>query len=206
METREAGAGVRAVTPSPPSELEIRSALRARLMRAHDSGEDTTILHELGIRRGQVRIDLAVVNGLMHGYEIKSDRDSLRRLSGQVELYSQVLDRATLVVGARHLDDAVGILPDWWGVTLITWEEGTLIFRTLRPAESNPQRDSRALVELLWRDHTLDLLAERNLDIGVRSKPRAIRWDRACSHFDIEEIASAVRFHLKARTAPATPQ
>ena len=49
----------------------------------------------------QVRIDIAVVKGALHGFEIKSDFDNLKRLARQVDLYSQVLDRATLVVGER---------------------------------------------------------------------------------------------------------
>ena len=65
------------------------------------------MVDELGVCRGQVRIDVAVVNGRFHGYEIKSDRDSLRRLDGQVDLYSKVLDRATIVVGDRHFTEAL---------------------------------------------------------------------------------------------------
>lgn len=79
---------------------EIRQALRLRLSNKHAKEADTVFantvfIEELGICCGQGRIDLAVVNSLFHGYEIKSDRDSLRRLDNQVELYSKVLDRAT---------------------------------------------------------------------------------------------------------------
>jgi len=72
---------------------EIRQALRLRLSNEHAKQADTVFIEEFGICRGQGRIDLAVVNSLFHGYEIKSDRDSLRRLDSQVELYSKVLDR-----------------------------------------------------------------------------------------------------------------
>ena len=34
---------------------------------------------------------MTLVSGTLHGYEIKSDRDSLRRLARQVALYSAVL-------------------------------------------------------------------------------------------------------------------
>ena len=47
------------------------------------------ILDELGICRGRVRIDLTVVNGLLHGYEIKSERDTLARLETQADLYGR---------------------------------------------------------------------------------------------------------------------
>src|SRR3990170_1714739 len=84
----------------------IRASLRSRLLGQHGQDADTVLIEELGLRRGQVRIDIAVVNGLLHGYEIKSDRDSLRRLGTQVAIYGKVLDQATLVVGDRFRAEA----------------------------------------------------------------------------------------------------
>ena len=74
------------------------------------------ILNELGLRHGRCRVDVAVVNGSVHGNELKSDRDTLDRLSFQVQTYGKVLDRATLVVGERHAEKAIAMLPDWWGI------------------------------------------------------------------------------------------
>jgi len=93
---------------------EIRQALRSRLSSKHAKQADTVFIEEFGICRGQGRMDPVVVNSVFHGYEIKSDRDSLRRLDGQVELYSKVLDRATIVVGDRHLSATLNLVPDWW--------------------------------------------------------------------------------------------
>lgn len=61
-------------------DADIRSVLRSRLSFQHAAEADTVVIEELGLCRGQVRVDVSVVNGLLHGYEIKSDRDSLRRL------------------------------------------------------------------------------------------------------------------------------
>ena len=185
----------------PPCEKEIRRALRSELLARHRHRPDTVILQELGICRGRVRVDLALVNGLFHGYEIKSDRDNLRRLPGQVELYSKVLDRATLVVGDHNLTDAVSMLPRWWGVERVIRREEGVLLDTIRKSRVNPERDPRALVELLWREHALALLEQRKLDRGVRSKPRRVVWDRVCAHFHVDEIAAEVRTHLRARVA-----
>ena len=56
----------------------------------------------MGVWSGTVRIDVAVLNGEMCGYEIKSDRDTLERLPFQIEIYSKEFDKLTLVVGRRH--------------------------------------------------------------------------------------------------------
>jgi len=175
----------------------IRTALRSRLS-VKQTG-DTTLLEELGVCRGQVRVDLALVNGAIHGYEIKSDRDSLRRLSGQIEVYSKVLDRVTLVVGSRHLDDALKMIPDWWGVLHISSTHSGIRFKHLRRAKKNPNRDIRAQVELLWLDDAMALLLNKKLDRGFRGKPRSIVWDHICKHIRTADIASAVRDNLKAR-------
>lgn len=181
----------------PLSEAEIRVALRSWLAAAHAAEHDIVVLEELGLCRGQARIDLAVVNGLLHGYEIKSARDCLRRLGGQVELYSRVVDQATLVVADRHLTGAMRILPPWWGVLRLTCRGPR--FRTVRRAGTNPARDPRALAELLWLEDALALLESRLVARGVRGKPRWMVWDRVCAHYGVDEIASAVRASLKVR-------
>ncbi|HZF31076.1 MAG TPA: hypothetical protein VE907_18320, partial [Gammaproteobacteria bacterium] len=59
-------------------------------------------------------------------------------------------------------------------------------------------REARALIELLWREETIALLEQRGAAGGLRSKPREQLWDRATQVFTLEEIATAVRAHLKA--------
>lgn len=188
----------------PLSDTDIRPPLKIRLMSSHRNEPDTVILDELGLRRGEARVDVAIVNGSVHGYEIKSDRDSLQRLTGQIELYGKVLDHATLVVGGRHLDKAVKILPEWWGVIHVEAARCGPRFKIIRRAKKNPGRDARVLAELLWLDDAISLLAQHGLDRGVRGKPRRIIWDRICEHLDIEVIASAVRVNLKARAKHLT--
>jgi hypothetical protein len=116
-----------------------------------------------------------------------------------------VLDRATLVVGARYQDEVLDLIPEWWGVLLAQPERRRLGFKTVRRGRKNPARDARALVELLWLDDALSLLEQRNAARGVRGKSRRIVWDKVCEHFKVEEIAAAVRTHLKARVAIAPP-
>lgn len=183
----------------------IRLALRTRLLAEHGQDADTVVIEELGLRRGHVRIDVAVVNSLLHGYEIKSDRDSLRRLNTQIDVYGRVLDRATLVVGDRFLADALDIVPAWWGVLYVHSTSHGLQFSSVRSSRRNPQRDPRVLVELLWSDQALALLEERSNARGVHGKPRRVVWDRVCDRFGVDEIAAAVRDRLKARLRNQAP-
>src|ERR1039458_236101 len=138
----------------------IRPALRDKILFNQEN--NAVVIEELGICRGQVRVDMALVNGTFHGYEIKSDRDSLNRLCGQIELYGKVLDYATLVVGEKHVVDAFDMVPDWWSILRMFPDTETPSFYTLRPGIKNQNRDARSLVELLWLEDAIELLETRN--------------------------------------------
>ena len=175
----------------------IRPALRDKILFNQEN--NAVVIEELGICRGQVRVDMALVNGTLHGYEIKSDRDSLSRLLGQIELYGKVLDHATLVVGEKHIVDAFNMVPEWWSILRMYPDESTPWFYTLRTGFKNPNRDARSLVELLWLEEAIELLETRNATKGVKSKPRRFVWDRVCEHFNVDEIGAVVRAKLKIR-------
>ena len=183
----------------------IRAALLTKLREELNEDPEAVVIEELGLCRGQVRLDIAVVNGLLHGYEIKSDRDSLSRLRKQVEIYSKVLDRATLVVGDRFLTAASDAVPSWWGLLHVQVMFDQVRLRTVRCSQRNPQRDPRYLVEMLWSNHAIEILEQRGAARGVRRKPRRVIWDRVCDRFSLDEIAGAVRVGLKARLVRRVP-
>lgn len=172
----------------------IRRLLRPWLRRQHPG--DSRVIDELGLCRGQVRVDVAVVGELVHGYEIKSDRDNLRRLPAQVKVYSQVLDRATLVVGQAHYERASALIPVWWGLVRILAGAG---LEVVREPGGNPSLDKRALVELIWRPQALELLEQRGAARGVRGRTRPAIWDRVCAVLTTDEVADVVRRQLKKR-------
>lgn len=92
-------------------DADLRQALHRRLARQHrDDPDGTRILDEFGIC-GQVRVDVAVVNGALTGYELKSARDTLKRLPRQADYYSRVLDYAHIVVADTHAAHALQMAP-----------------------------------------------------------------------------------------------
>lgn len=184
-----------------PGDPEIRAALISRLRAEHERDDGVLLVEELGLCRGEVFVDVTLVNGSLHGYEIKSDRDSLRRLAHQALVYSAVLDRATLVVGEHHVEQAVDVVPDWWQVLVVHGISAGLELRELRPGGVNEHRQQRALVELLWLDEAVALLVARNAARGFRRRPRPVVWDRVCEVYGLEEIAAVVRDCLRARPA-----
>ncbi len=178
----------------------IRTVLRDQLSVRYSRDCDTIILEELGLRHGSVRVDLVVVNNILHGFEIKSDRDRLRRLPDQVRIYSSVLDRITLVVGYRHAYEAMQIVPEWWGVTLAEMKpSGVVCLSEAREPKDNPSTDIRTIVALLWRDEALTLLKEFGAANGVCSKPRAAVYERLIEVSNPDHLRYQVRQQLKCR-------
>lgn len=181
-------------------DIDVRRALHVRLHAEHAAERDETLfVDELGLC-GRVRVDVAVVNGALSGYELKSERDTLRRLPTQVAVYSQVLDFATLVVASNHAADARHNLPRWWGLIEARTVNGSVRLRTARAAKRNPHVDPMALAQLLWRDEALAELEERGLADGVRSKPRLRIWQKLAEEVPLVDLQFSVRSRLKART------
>jgi hypothetical protein len=180
-------------------DLDVRRALHAKELARHRNDPGTLVIDELGLAWGTVRVDVAVVNGSIHGYEIKSDSDTLERLPAQAAIYARVLDRVTLVAG-RLLDPAAPLVPDWWGLCEATEEEGGVTLRHVRPAKRNPGVDLEAVAMLLWRDEALAILEERGYANGLRSRPRRDLYRALVENLTPTQLRSRVRQALKTRT------
>jgi hypothetical protein len=67
------------------------------------------------VPRSHERAGMVVVGRSLDAFEIKSERDTLRRLPRQALAHERLFDRCTLVVAERHSDHAAAMLPEWWG-------------------------------------------------------------------------------------------
>ena len=163
----------------------------------NESQHPAEIFEELGVRHGTARIDIAVVNGIMHGYEIKSDKDTLQRLPEQMKEYNDVFDKITLIVGKHHLFDAINTIPEWWGITVAkinTNEE--VVFNTIREADNNPGQKGISVARLLWREEALQILKKQNKAKGIKSKSRELIYERLANTLDINKLKDQVRHTL----------
>lgn len=187
-------------------DTDIREALTRRLERSHAHDPHTLIRHELGVQQGRRRIDVAVINGELTGYEIKSDHDTLARLGGQAHAYGEVLDRLWLVTTSRYVQPASAMLPAWWGILLATTRSedghgasGKVSLRIVRRARLNVAQNSFAVAQLLWRDEALDVLRELDLHRGLSKKARWYVWERLADSVELGDLRGIVRDRLKAR-------
>lgn len=98
------------------NEIYIREKLIKALAKQHPN--NTEFLAELPIANFSRRIDLVMANGSLSGFEIKSEQDSLKRLDGQLETYTQYFENVTVVCATKHLQGVMNIASENVGV----WE------------------------------------------------------------------------------------
>jgi hypothetical protein len=182
-------------------DCDIRAALHLHLAAERAGQSDTLLVDEMGILRGAARVDLAVVNGSINGFEIKSEADRLHRLARQRDAYGLVLDTVTLVTCRHHLVAARAVIPAWWGIMVATVADHGVALRTARRARMNRQVDPAALASLLWREEALDLLERRDLIRGLRSRPNAVLWKALAEAVPLAALSDDVRATLKSRSA-----
>ena len=178
---------------------DVRAAVRSRLSAIHDGDPNTSIVEEMGVWSGTVRIDIAVINGELAGFELKSDRDTLQRLPVQADLYSRVFDRVTLVVGSKHAAKARSLVPNWWGILEASYKGGAVILKQKRLGRTNPNIDPYLVAQLLWKREAIRALEIFGLAGGWRSKPVKAIHERLAAEVPFPELAGCVRATLRRR-------
>jgi hypothetical protein len=178
----------------------IRENFHRKVLRRYHAAHDVLVLDELGLRHGKSRADIALVNGRLIGYEIKSDEDSLDRLEEQVRFYSAVFDRATIIVAGRHVKPVRSLVPEWWGIVVgKPGGETQVSFQTLRRAELNKKVDPYAVAQLLWSVEAATILDELGEPPSVRRQRRSFLYRRLADLLSLPELRRRVTSCLKSR-------
>jgi hypothetical protein len=184
-------------------ESEIRVAVHRHVSTQFAHDPTARIVDEVGVHEGRGRVDVAVINGHLHGYEIKSEFDSLTRLPQQLVLFGSVFEYLWLVIAPKHLTRVVRTSPDWVGVMVATDGDPDLELR--RPAGPTASWNPLAMASLMWRDETLAFLRGINAASGVGNAPRRDLWNRLVDVLPERDLRAAVRATLKARDAWGHP-
>ena len=178
-------------------DVDIRKALLANLEVKYSDSSHDLIVEEFGCKTA--RADVAVINGFLHAYEIKSDSDSLDRLPSQIDAYQGVFEYVTLICGRRLLERARTAIPKWWGLQRAEFRDGGVLIHELRTAKPNPNQNPFAVARMLWKTEALAVL-RRFGHRGVTSRCTADEvWNAVAAHVPIMELTNEVRQAIKAR-------
>lgn len=181
-------------------EKAIRVALRRRQRRHHADPSNILMVDELGLVHAQSRIDFAVFNGHLHGYEIKSANDTLSRLPRQLSYYEVALQKLTLVVATRHVDEAISFAPSWCGlIEVIEGPRGGLTFASRRRAVLNPGVDPFSMAHLLWKPEAQNLLRARGASPSEVNVPRRRLYRMLADGCSAQDLAPSIKAAMASR-------
>lgn len=185
---------------------QIRKSFHRKHLGLHHRNPGTVVVDELGLKHGRCRADIAVINGYLSGYEIKSDQDTLDRLPGQVGIYSSVFDRASVIVAERHVAVATELIPSWWGLFVVRLgPRGGTVFERARKPEMNGAVDPISVAQLLWRDEAAAILEEMGADRRTLRSPRKVLYECLATELRLVDLRKKVRAFLKGRTMWRSP-
>lgn len=133
----------------------IRTALKELISRR--SLKPKAIIEELRVHDGNCVADIVAIYSHMHAYEIKGERDKVKRIQAQSHYYNVSFSKVTLVTTKNHLKWATENLELFWGLILAEEKDGSVIFKYVRPASTNPKYDSKIALQTLWREELINL-------------------------------------------------
>ncbi len=105
-----------------------------------------------------------------------------------------------MIVAPRHLEAALTIIPDWWGVVVV--DRGThsgVNFRRIRAERVNRAVEPVILARLLWRPEAQAILRELGVPERDLRAPREALYQRIVSEMPLRRLAHTVRETLKSR-------
>ncbi|MBR9972694.1 sce7726 family protein [Magnetospirillum sulfuroxidans] len=111
-------------------ERQVKAATLARLREEYGRRRKPIVTAEFSLGSSGIRADLVVFANETIGFEIKTARDTLRRLPSQMHAYARYFNHAVAIVAPCHLPNLIA--DDLCGASVWTYDgEGVLsVFRT----------------------------------------------------------------------------
>lgn len=178
-------------------DYQIRAILHKTELTKFHKDKASKVVEEMKIPAAQARIDIAVINGSLHGYEIKGASDTLQRLPNQVLAYSYIFDYLTIITEAKYQEKIIRMVPNWVGVSLCDSLE-CKGFSVVQDAKPNPDKNKFYVAKLLWHDELVEVLSELNISFKKKSR-NWILCEILSQNTEMEILSNIVREKIKKR-------
>lgn len=190
----------------PTNDTAVRAALHRKKLQHLKAMPNTIVVDELGLAHARSRVDVAVINGCVHGYEIKSGQDTLDRLPGQIKIYRETLEKLTIVCASKHIERVEMLVPEWCGILEARQgQRGAIHFSSVRRDRTNPDMNPVMLAHLLWRPEAIELLSRFGLPARDLRRPRKQLYELLAQVLSAKEITASIREFMGARRAWRDP-
>ncbi|MGA3827268.1 sce7726 family protein [Pseudomonas chlororaphis] len=154
-------------------EKEIKAALIDWLY-ARGMVRDAVVINEMVVANWARRADLALANGRLYGFEIKSEFDSLKRLPGQIESFRRHFDKVTVVAASKFVPEIVRSYPVEVGVLEVYLKSGRVMFRQIRPGRIEEVKEQQVIASLITRAEIERLLRLESIKYENGSSRKAL--------------------------------
>ena len=128
-------------------EYVYKNEIVRHLVRSFRKSDRTVVFNEF--RVADSIADLAMFNGESKAFEIKTEYDSIKRLSKQIRAYSRVFDKCYVVVPEEKLSLYMPTIDKATGIILLTYGKGRVCVSKFREAEPNSHIDAHTLIRCL---------------------------------------------------------
>lgn len=125
------------------NEHDIRNFLISYLTLKFES-EQPKFLKEVFLNNFECRADLIMLGKNLHGFEIKSEIDTLKRLNLQIPHYEFSFEKVTIVCAPKHATKALTLIPDSFGL----WEISDNKIKIIRNAKKKELSKAQLLRHL----------------------------------------------------------
>ncbi len=129
--------------------------------------EEAVLINEMVIANWNRRADIAVANGRLYAYEIKSDLDSLDRLEGQVSAYLDRFDKVTVVTTAKFISAVTAQVPEQVEIWEASGQSQSITLRVVRRGRTKEISSRRMLCGFLLKSELLALMRRH----GISASP-----------------------------------
>lgn len=178
------------------NEQDIKAAVLEKI-RDRLTVQDAVLVNEMVFGSGNRRADLVLVNGHIQAFEVKSDFDTLRRLSGQLNDYLSRFDKLTLVVSSRYVrqalesDERVGV---WEALSV----KDKVVIRVRRVGRIQSISNPDAVCDFMLKSELVNFLRSRRVlvDYKVADRERLIEL---CALAPVSSIRKEAIACVKAR-------
>lgn len=185
------------------SPSEIKSLLCCWIEKSFYIGEGDILISEMGFYNKSpnstvdkiFRADLALANGRLAAFEIKSGYDSLKRWDTQMSGYLNVFDEVWLCCHGKHLSKAFEMTSKNIGILIID-DLGSIAI--VRAARKNQLVNIYDLSGLLWREEINEFCSLSGIVIKSRMTKREIR-DLLSEQADLISLKKFVLTKIKQR-------
>lgn len=162
------------------TERDIKVALISKL---YEKGllEDAALINEMVVANWSRRADLAVANGHLQAFEIKSDFDSLKRLDGQLSTYISRFEKVTVVCASRFTEEVLRRTHPRVEVLEVIGSNEGISFRLVRRGKLHRLQDRQILLGFLLKTEIQMLLKQSN-----------IGFEADCARYVLEKLATAI--------------